>query len=1365
MNVDAFILNPKVCDTGLTRIAPITQPDYRGLRANNSEIQHDILSPVDMHRTQPSSVNSRISVIETANSAQVDPSQPTSDADQVPPLRTNRIGVYLHWSLPRMYRAATSSADSTTPPTNTTTGENPSSSPTFRLVPNRWLVIRKIISSTPSMAPPLTAWVIESDRMWNISDLGPDVDLETDVTPFVSYVSGDESNPDVLNKQASVYIGAKYPLASWTEQGSNVPRVPLTVMNSSNFCFADNTIHNPNVFSMVDNFEYTDAEGNVEHYTEANCSYTVIGWHSSAADDPLGPDGVQGMLSDRLKILFCQLAAGLTSNLASNTLPMRLICYGTILKVQYSRDTKPNTPSDQFAQLFTDDVQMEPVSIGTTALDSVLTFLQAHSANEDAILGAGSTAVAKDILALSQLLYDTEDTYDSGVKAADLIFTYNFTASNGGNAWHYSGKAGPGQPPAQPGTVSIDGSGLSPLDYLNKLNDLQLQLDAANRKLQLVQWSIFALWWKYVADPNNSDSAAIASYTAQLTGLRSVASRLDILVNDPTNGLLERINLILRRHQSGHFGPVFLPKVQATSIALPPFYQRKDPTICIAGMDSGWPTQYTGIIPVEVDWALNSAGAQTMEQTPSTALTPLMTPGAISDSQILAAVKDVIEYAVLSTTDHSFDIGFKTWTGQPWVPLYIEWEATYFHIPFEKWGVEILNSPVSNNHDQVRYGIKEILYNDPQSTSDQRTVSGRIILTPQPTVNLQALVAQVLGTAGVAQPTDISAGDLVTKIGQLMMVSSELTGLTDNLITLADGTHVQPNLHLPGETSITPLAAAVAAAAGIGMTEADLTLIGDQSASTPFGSLVDFRKYTKDPFKPVTHGQFRFTKLNIIDKFGQVISGIQIPGEPRVPSSDLPASIHPCLGDQVCPSLIPKTSNLNTVTALTSADAHLPNPDLPGGYPLCPYVQLTPAINQSARINAEFVEPVTDSNGTFQSWKTTNDWDEPVWAWVVVNYADYGLQFFLPNGTFYVEMSLGGPSGDIQSPKWLPFDPPTNSSVPVPPQLDQLIGQMTGTDGPVYLKSFWDMITQAIENMPYAPADYSAYASSIVGKPLALVNVGFSLQLATPPLVTQSTLTPTSKTDSPDLTSYKFPVKIGDADRPFDGVLGYWDTDNGTTGTTDWTKLYTYFPTINPPATVGDPRTLIETSNFPTLSPFFVEPDASLINNSYSATLAQKLQIKTVLLDPYTALHVYSGILPIKELQLPAWTVQTALKTMSKFNLSSRPLPYECESLTVSTSGAFFHLGPCFLTKDVPTTYDSSQPLVADSWVSTQQQLTTSPETAQIRLPLRSGKKGRWNWLQPYEVDQDTKYNGFEVGLDGMLFTVVVNREWVSDAG
>ena len=304
MNVDAFVLNGKVCDTGLTRIAPITQPDYRGLRLDSSEIRYDVLPHVDVQRTQPASVNSRVSAVESLNPTVLDPSSPSTAAPSTPPLRRNRLGVYLHWSIPRLYRAASAIADSVD---GKILGEHFSSQPTFRLVPNRWLVFRVISSAEPSVpdGQQISGWIIESDRLRQVDEFPLDADLETEASPYVSYVPGYENQDGSLDYQARVLIGAKFPLASWTEQGISVPRIPLTVMNSSNFCFADNTVHNPNVFSMIDNLDYTNVDGSQAYYTEATCHYVVLGWHSSETDDPLGSQGLKGILNDRLLALFC----------------------------------------------------------------------------------------------------------------------------------------------------------------------------------------------------------------------------------------------------------------------------------------------------------------------------------------------------------------------------------------------------------------------------------------------------------------------------------------------------------------------------------------------------------------------------------------------------------------------------------------------------------------------------------------------------------------------------------------------------------------------------------------------------------------------------------------------------------------------------------------------------------------------------------------------------------------------------------------------------------------------------------------------------------------------------------------------------
>jgi hypothetical protein len=1301
INIDAFILNEKVCDTGLTRIAPITQPDYRGLRADNAEIQHDVLPHVDVRYSQPSAINPRISNVEAANPVDTSATTPPlEDVPATPLVRLNRVGAYVHWSLPRGYRAAVSSADSVNEGNQPSTGANLSSSPEFRLVPNRWLVFRQNVSTVPTaptsrtQSPFGTAWIVESDRLWEVSELGPTVDVEADASPYVSYTKGDETDADALNYLAGVFIGAKYSLmppaqpTPWSEKGKTVPRVPLTTMNASNFCFADNAVHNPNVFSMVDNFHYEDEKGLTQTFTSVTCNYYVLGWHASSDDDPLHPscEGLRGPIIDRLKALFCNLIVTPSETdigEPQSKLPSRVLCYGAILGVKFDRNAKPNTPSDKFASLFTSAVNMEPVSVGTTPLDAMLTFLQAHSANEEDFFSTGASLVAKDILALRELLLAAEDSYNTRSKAADLVYADNFASTAGGRMWHFAGKAsGPGEPPAQPSSVR-DSAGFSQVDYLNQVNDLQLQFDAANRLLVQVRWGLFAVWWDYVSDPLNGDAARVASYKARLVDLRTQASTLQKLIGEPLTGLADKIEHIVR--QRHRIGPVFRAKVPATPVPLTPYQQRKDPTICIAGMDSGWPTQYLFYVPVrfyndfivptttsttvtpaanlhigETQLSLQSllanpiASAAPAASTTTASSSPFSDPA--SDTSLRAAMAHMLQY-MLAMGNQAREIGFKIWTGQPWCPLYIEWEATYVHIPFEKWSVSLLSSPVAaSNYKQVRYGVQEALYSDPTITADTRSVSGRIILTPQPTVNLQALVGAVLDRAGTPQPADMSKPDLLAKIANLNFTSAELSGLTGNLLTLADGAHVQPSLFIPGSTTPVPLAAALVAGEPIGFTAADLALIGDQSGLTPYGSLGDFSTALKDPFKPVTHGQFRFTKLNIVDKFGQVISGIQ-PGSSLETGTTgaVTDGLHPCLGDQVCPGLVGDgTSHLNTVTPLTAAD-----PALPGGYPLCPWVQLTPAINQPARLNVSFVEPASATSGGASpsaGWKTTNDWEQPVWAWVVVNYADYGLQFFTADGTFYVEMNLGGPTGSITGPRWLPFDPPKNGTgaadpvtgLPlVSPQLVQLIGELTADAA--YLSSFWNMITQAVAKMPYAPADYAAYASAIVGKPLALVNVGLSLELATAPLSSQSTLPPPAA-KSPDLLGYKFPIKIGDIERPYDGVVGYFDTTGGVTA---WKKLYTYF--VSPPSQpllAGDPRSLIEPASFPTLSPFFADPAGSLVNGSYAATLASKMMVKTMLVDPYTPMHVYSPILPIVSLQLPAWTVQVALQKMSTYNIS-----------------------------------------------------------------------------------------------------------------
>jgi hypothetical protein len=244
IDITAFALSPSCCE-GLSRIAPITQPDYIGLRLDESLIQHDVLDHVDFHLTAPKERNPRVTDLST------DP----------PQYHKNRLGVYLHWSLPRVYRAAVQNADSTQAAKDAAekAETDPSkaadvSQPVYPPVPNRWLVVRKLSTDPNSAAQPANklpefqTWVVESDRLQHIDDIPDDVDLEVDVTPFVHY-EGDPAHDGVLTTQAEIFLGSRNKHSGWSDQpnGWKEGLAPagktaeylegLTIMNSSNPLF------------------------------------------------------------------------------------------------------------------------------------------------------------------------------------------------------------------------------------------------------------------------------------------------------------------------------------------------------------------------------------------------------------------------------------------------------------------------------------------------------------------------------------------------------------------------------------------------------------------------------------------------------------------------------------------------------------------------------------------------------------------------------------------------------------------------------------------------------------------------------------------------------------------------------------------------------------------------------------------------------------------------------------------------------------------------------------------------------------------------------------------------------------------------
>ncbi|KAK6837533.1 hypothetical protein RU639_001615 [Aspergillus parasiticus] len=1302
VQLDAFVLNPEVCgkpNDGNARICPITQPNYTFLRFNDFVAQSDVQSHADLHNTAPANLNTRMTDLGTW------PGTP----------RRNRHGVYLHWTLPRAYRAGVSSTSSVPPkrrnnerlrhglPGDQEEDEKDPDSvtPDYIQPPTRWMVVRRLDleSVQPREAKggfqEYEAWIIESDYEWNLDDIPANYDLQVDVSPFIVGAAGEEVD---VKKQAEVFIGRKTPLKDWKNEPQDNP-LNISLLRSGNQLFADFQLHNSNVFSMLDNFQYGNSS-NPKYLDAANADYYLIGWHSDEKVDPLWMEGDERPHSERLEALFMSLQNGGDWLQAKD--PVRLVCHGAMYDVNWNHNEKPKTvPADKFSHSLQNQ-KLPATSVGTTPLDALISYCTARKEK-----GNETDAIAKleeYILAIQSLMHSRDDGVEGQREAKDIVYNWNFVRAPGGIQYFLAdddSKNKNGQP-IQPDEPSQSA--------LNELNQTQRLFDSCQRASLQLRWDMFSAWWKYFTDPTHQvsdiDDADFRRVTTEISTRIERADQQITALQGKIESMREKPSL-----------------KTAKSGTLPFFYRAADPTLLIGGIDQGWPSDYldkvTARLPEQVIGNSSdlSEGLSRLLNLMKAQLRTAMTGDMLTATEAL--LKEFFELAGdkdLSRPpagkvhpqfhDRLDDYPRDRSSGrQPWRPLYMEWEAEYTHIPFENWSLDDYTKRLSDAK-QVRYGIKsgKPLWEElgPPNTHDTRVLSGRVLVLPQPSFSLDAKIKQLFSDTSPDTLDKLldkeKRDELSNAAKKLPYISAPLSGFTDGLLTLAQGTHIKPLNKEIGGGSDKFTAITDAILNRVGFTKKNLEMIYGQSALTPYAGMAAFTDQ-HCPFKPVTHGQFRFRKLNIIDKFGQTLVGI----DPQ-PRKEGPPPMYPSISDFLEPQTVDK--HANTVTKNNQG--------------LCEFIQVPPQINQNSRLNAEFVKRTTDEGASH--WRPASEWENPIWGWVVTNYADQTLQFFLPNGTFYREVRLGGPNGVLEEPKWVPFLSDENERDDTSPdrmQLDALINKLGNSD---YIKEFWKMVEVALNQLPPPPSSYAQYLTAIVGKPLALVNMGWSLELDQQPLSNQST---NSKQKEPlqDLLQYPLQVKLGDKEREYDGLVAYFDLKSAQPETGNELNLdtiHTYF--ISPDS--QHPIKEITSKDYPTFTPFWQSPlsgsEETISPAQYDDQRNSHLQVLGALVDPFTAVHAYSSFLPARALQLAPWTWQEAMKSMT----------------------AFFHAGPVTLTKDVQD-YDPARPLT----------LENSLKAPPVNVALPALDAGEWNWLQAYvdpaSVENPPVFNSY--GIDKLV--------------
>ncbi|KAF1949172.1 hypothetical protein CC80DRAFT_429849 [Byssothecium circinans] len=1300
MRLGAFVFNRKVVDADNVEIAPISQPNFTGLQLDPSLIRADVQEHIDLTTACPSSTNSRITSLDSGTAVE----------------KRSRCGVYLHWEIPKMFRggsAATASAASSQPQFRHDKGMKGSSAdqetPEFLPIPNRFLVTRRLDPNQVVYPIPAAvaleefqSWVVESDRIRHVSDFHESSDMEVECVPFLHVAGEDATDQSILKKQADVFLGQTFDALQWCGDPNPGKRdgthANLTALASSNPLMLDYQPFNSSVFSLVDNFAYVDQTKTVNYASAVTASYSVIGWHSNPTDDPFfnpspptSPSAVShSTLLKRagLRLVDANLSKSPEATWISDSSSSRCICHGTMYNVIWNYSSVPaNFPADDFAQSFHDS---QPLAIGSTPTDALLAYLKS-------IPDVTKTPLINSLIALQNLLIKQNDDVDVQQEASDLLYRRCFASSSGGPTWMPSGQNASSNFSAT--RMASLKSSEGPFQDLKHITDKQAAVNTMHREKQLLQWEFFAEWWKAVTLPEGGsiDDTAAREIIAKLATLGGdtpgkMSGQLGQAASDISNSIHALQQKLSVQHATEE-----------------PFYCSKDPTLLLAGVQSPWPQNYGDPLPVRLDNIIatssnidpSSGGAAAGNDSDplwnaldgsnnnnSNHIRKLRGNGKVFPSDLdPPAYHDT---PVLEASEST--VGLDRWLNtQPFFPLFLEWEAEYYHVDFGFWDMNSFPSPSTggtvSGSNKIQYGIQKDLTG---SKPDMRVLSGRTLILPQASFSLEHSVRQVIAQTPPSQAPPSVQGqlvDMIRNIRQLPVLSMTLSGFTNHLKTQLTGMHLKPTLRLPGDQ---PVAMDAAVIPDTIFTKENLINVGNQTGIAPYGTLVVVGEDTC-PFKPATHGQMKFTKFNLIDKFGQAVCALN-KGPKLLNGETASDRLCPCLGDNYKPQL-KQDGSLNTI-----------QPDSSGQ---CSFMQIGPYINQQARINAHVVIPNESSVLLAPKWRPAMEWEDQIVGWVLLNYPDYGLQFFQANGTFYREIRKGGPwpLGSKVKKSWLPFPPGTATSG----QLERLISQLDGDEQ--YLNSFFELISSATEDIKHTPNEYSSYLQSIIGRPLAVVNMGWSLELATDQLHNQSTGSPPQQppfllNSQPDKAragdTYSFPLKIGDKDRIFDGLLCFFDTDSNNN--VDYSRFFFYndnsttLSSFPPPV---DPRTRIP---FPTLQPFYAR--ASGVSSALDVANARNAQLRVfgAIMDPFTSVHGYSGILPVKELRIPHWIVEKALQKMTYF----------------------FKAGPLLVPQDVPS-FNQDCVVASNSNDASKQKLAAGPA-----LPVPAVGVGDWMWLQPY---------------------------------
>ena len=1097
-------------------------------------------------------------------------------------------GVHLHWALPTAFKHV---------------DQEPGKPAVFRAVPNRWLVVR-LWQKSPEQELGHRAWVVESDY------LAPD-----GTNPWLTLEPAKPRKFRAENK-----LGRAVDVQDHTEaQGPS----PLRAFAPGNLAFASFYPSCRNVFGFHDK---DDLEQDVIY------SYVIVGWFADPDKDPLS--GCEDKdWSARMGKLGWSVPDG------TKELPKRTLCHGAVQNVRW-----PPLDSERVGNF-----PRFEIAVGNSALDAIAALVDRQTASaggeRDRLLGQLQFAVLQERPPTAAELFS--NLFLNRGRLTPLrarLHEKTFTALPGGTHWEID-RPGPDSDQAAKKASSVLELSDTLADMLRRINRDQRECDRQSRELTGLQRNLYAQWYKrrlltILSMPPDERQRRAAALDRRIGEIKLEVDRLTGSIGTLQGGI-ETTAAAIRAEFSRNQNPTWRGHVLIAR-PMPRYWRANDPTLLMAGVPI--PAMQNGAAPLVCRVTGQTISSLFVPNVPGFGNTPVnVTPDYLKTE--IGAIGQLSTRMPGEIAGNTAELLCEALLLDP------QRAQLLARIAFRK---QLgLGGPSSGQINDAAGAIRAAQRGrsgDNFTIGQQRATSGPPLTpfdsalsatTTSPSTSPSGWTPVFMVWSARYQPSrpdptpdvlkpwrfdadGVDYGWQEQPVGALdAAASADYQGYAPLSDTVGRGlskekepfpwTRQYPedgfvfNVFAGGSLAVQSMG---------GMTEALILqdaaiqlppikeqsleideemrqLVGEQYAIAPLAELLDAEP---SKFFPVRGGHLDIRQLWLIDTFGRTRRVIE--------------KEHPD------PNAIPPPVYISHSLAV------------PGSADL---IRLPPRLAQPSRLLFRWLSADSDAQEFLGDIAT-----QPICGWILPNRLDQSLLICDVAGkALGAVQSVIRPGGfDNRGIRWsklplAPIDPALSEAAPLPGSGDapnrHLLGFIIGllgladeagrcrTDAFQNLLKLIAEIDEANRRLP-VQQDLSV----LVGRPLALVRASLRLDLMGPPAVDQSwsqltAATPTGFTDVP------FDVRLGDRRKGPDGLVGYFVSDR-----------YDSFRLAQ------DVECEVGTD------PYFQKGTAVPV----TCNPAEPATLLTLLMDPRLGVHVSSGILPTKIIDLPPDLISAGLATL-----------------------------------------------------------------------------------------------------------------------